>query len=64
MPNIEGIGVQGESQDQIVKDALERLKRKLLDLSRRNRLLNFKSGRNSISIVDECELGSGQDNYS
>jgi len=53
MPNIETNEIQKESQDQIVEEALERLKRKLLDLSRRNSLLNFKVGRNSIRIVDE-----------
>jgi len=53
MPNIDEKGVQAEAQDQIVKEALERLRKKLLDLSRRNRLLNFKAGKNSISIVDE-----------
>jgi DNA polymerase III delta prime subunit len=53
MPNIESDGVQTESQDQIVLEALERLKRKLLDLSRRNSLLNYKAGRSSIRIVDE-----------
>lgn len=53
MPNIETNEIQKESQDQIVEEALERLKRKLLDLSRRNSLLNFKAGRNSIRIIDE-----------
>lgn len=53
MPNIESDDVQTESRDQIVLEALERLKRKLLDLSRRNNLLNFKASRSSIRIVDE-----------
>jgi very-short-patch-repair endonuclease len=53
MPNIETNEIQKENQDQIVEEALERLKRKLLDLSRRNSLLNYKAGRNSIRIVDE-----------
>ena len=45
--------IQSKSQDQIVEDALERLKRKLLDLSRRNSLLNYKPAKRSIRIVDQ-----------
>ena len=37
----------------IVKEALERVRLKLIDLSRRNNLLNFKETRRTIRIVDE-----------
>ncbi len=43
---------QVEEPDQDKGDRLERWKRKLLDLTLRNKLLNFKSGKNSIVI--EC----------
>jgi len=39
--------------EKIVKQTLERVRRKLLDLSRRNTLLNFKETRRTIRIVDE-----------
>jgi very-short-patch-repair endonuclease len=36
-----------------LKIALDRIRKKLLDLSRRNRLLNHRPGRRSLQIVDE-----------
>jgi hypothetical protein len=33
--------------------SLDRIRKKLLDLSRRNRLLNFRAGNRSLHIVDE-----------
>ncbi len=37
----------------IVNQTLERVRRKLLDLSRRNTLLNFRETRRTIRIIDE-----------
>lgn len=40
--------------DDTIEPVLERIRRSLLDLTRRNRLLNFRStGRQALSIVDE-----------
>ncbi len=36
-----------------IKNAIERIRKKLLDLSRRNRLINFKARGNTIQIFDE-----------
>jgi Rad3-related DNA helicase len=39
--------------DLIVNQTLERVRKKLLDLSRRNNLINFKETRRTIRIIDE-----------
>ena len=39
--------------DNIVNQTLERVRKKLLDLSRRNNLINFRETRRTIRIIDE-----------
>jgi len=39
--------------DDLALQALNRLRKKLLDLSRKNRLLNFKETRSTLRIIDE-----------
>lgn len=45
--------LNGGKKTDTFSQALERLRRKLLDLSRRNRLLNFRLTKRNIQIVDE-----------
>lgn len=42
-----------EFNEKIVTQAIDRIRRKLLDLTRRNNLLNFRETKNTIHIVDE-----------
>ncbi len=42
-----------EELDSIVNQTLERVRKKLLDLSRRNNLINFRETRRTIRIIDE-----------
>ncbi len=41
------------SEDTLVQDSLERIRRRLLDLTRRNALLNYRRPKRSLEIVDE-----------
>ena len=42
-----------ENLSELIQKALLKVRQKLLDLSKRNRLLNFKETARSIRIVDE-----------
>jgi len=43
-----------EESSQLIREGLERLRKKLLDLGKRNRLLNFRHGKkSSLRVVDE-----------
>lgn len=45
--------IEQVSSKQVLKDSLDRLRRRLLDLSRRNPLLNYRFPKRSIKIIDE-----------
>ena len=42
-----------EEQRSFVQQSIEKIRTSLLDLTRRNRLLNFRMGARSLTIVDE-----------
>jgi very-short-patch-repair endonuclease len=48
-----GEGLRGQDKQALVAKALEALRVKLLDLGKRNRLLNFRDNRYCVKVVDE-----------